>query len=80
MDDSSIDEKDIYYLMIVSIDKENRLTEPIESFERYQPDFPDKLGNLNLKARDTSSEEEVVGGDRKDKRLTLANRSDEDED
>jgi hypothetical protein len=80
MDDSSIDEKDIYYLMIVSIDKENQLSEPLEGFERYQPDFPDKLGNLNLKAGDTSSEEEAVGGDRKDKRLSIANRSDEDED
>jgi hypothetical protein len=33
--------------MIVNIDKENKLADPLEFYKRYKLNFPDKDGNLN---------------------------------
>ncbi len=50
--------------MIVNIDKDNKLAEPLEVFKRYQLKFPGKDGNIDSKKSwHTVSEEEVVEGD-----------------
>ena len=65
--------------MIVNIDKDNKLAEPLEAFKRYQLKFPGKDGNIDSKKSwHTVSEEEVVEGDAKDKQQGLVNRSEDD--
>jgi hypothetical protein len=46
-DDSMNDEEDSNCLMIVNIDKDNKLADPLEAYKRYKLNFPGRDGNIN---------------------------------